>query len=397
MQTGVSAHLDRPRVVLEQYVIPRYRVPFFAALAEKVDLLVVASKDRTVDGVTDVRDRLPFQSVRLVEEPGTNYHPDIGRSLREHQAQVWVSYDHAVERFRGGKFIAKYALQQGVRRLHWGCDGYLVRDFVAYRRHFNSPWREPRTHLIWRRERKHLQALDGFIAYSSHTASFYEAVFDIPRDRITVAHNAIDTQVIQEVRRQREAIGALRDPLRIAFVGRMTEGKGVDTLLHAFSEVSRRLPGSSLVFVGDGSGREAWEKLALQLGLGDVHFLGAVFDDRELADILCKCSLFVLPGLGGLALNAAMAAGLPVVCTHGDGTELDLVHEGVNGWHFPPGDTHALAAALMRALEDAERLRSMGRASAALVEIEFSLSAMVDAYASRIALAITESYGAGGA
>jgi len=369
-------------------VIPRYRVPFFAALAEKVDLLVVASKDRSVDGVTDVRDGLPFQSTRLVEEPGTNYHPDIGRSLREHQAQVWISRDHAVERFRGGKCIAKYARAQGVRRLHWGCDGYEVRDFVAYRRRFNSPWREPRTHLIWRRERKHLRALDGFIAYSSHTARYFEAVYDIPRDCITVAHNAIDTHVIEEVRRQRESVGVVRDPLRIAFVGRMAEGKGVETLLHAFSQVSRRLPGSSLVLVGDGSGREACETLAARLGLGTVDFLGAVFDDRELARILCECSLFVLPGLGGLALNAAMAAGLPVVCTNGDGTELDLVQEGLNGWHFPPGDTDALAGTLTRALDDAERLCSMGSASAVLAENEFSLSAMVDAYASRIALAI---------
>ena len=125
MQTGVSAHLDRPRVVLEQYVIPRYRVPFFAALAEKVDLLVVASKDRTVDGVTDVRDRLPFQSVRLMAEPGTNYHPDIGRSLREHQAQVWVSYDHAVSDFEGASssrstyFSKEFAGCTGAAMVTW--------------------------------------------------------------------------------------------------------------------------------------------------------------------------------------------------------------------------------------------------------------------------------------
>jgi len=39
----------KARVVFEQYVSPRTRVPFFAALAEKVDLLVVTSSERRVD------------------------------------------------------------------------------------------------------------------------------------------------------------------------------------------------------------------------------------------------------------------------------------------------------------------------------------------------------------
>lgn len=46
-----DASAERPRVVFEQYVVPAYRVAFFAALAEKVDLLVVASTERRVDGV----------------------------------------------------------------------------------------------------------------------------------------------------------------------------------------------------------------------------------------------------------------------------------------------------------------------------------------------------------
>jgi hypothetical protein len=46
-----GASTARPRVAFEQYVAPRYRVPFFAAMAEKVDLFVVAISKRRVDGV----------------------------------------------------------------------------------------------------------------------------------------------------------------------------------------------------------------------------------------------------------------------------------------------------------------------------------------------------------
>lgn len=38
------------------------------------------------------------------------------------------------------------------------------------RRHFNSPWREPRTYLGWRDKRKHLLGLDRLVLYSSHSA-----------------------------------------------------------------------------------------------------------------------------------------------------------------------------------------------------------------------------------
>ena len=36
-------------------------------------------------------------------------------------------------------------------------------------------------------------------------------------------------------------------------------------------------------------------------------------------------NIFVLPGTGGLAINEAMAYGLPVICSEADGTEKDLV------------------------------------------------------------------------
>lgn len=52
---STSVVADNASVLFEQYVIPRYRVPFFAVLAENVDLLVVASTERRFDGVAGVR------------------------------------------------------------------------------------------------------------------------------------------------------------------------------------------------------------------------------------------------------------------------------------------------------------------------------------------------------
>jgi glycosyltransferase involved in cell wall biosynthesis len=363
-------------------------VPFFAELAKRVDLVVVASEDRKVDGVTDVRSGLPFAVTRQPELPGSLFHPGIGRCLRDHRAQVWISYDHQVERFPAGRAINSQVEQDGIRRVHMGCDGYTIRDFAAYRRAYDSPRHQPRGFPGRVKYKRHLRKLDGFVVYSSHSARFLEEVFGIPESRVTVAHNAVDTTVIAASRIRFAASGLARDPQRIAFLGRMTEGKGVDILLTAFRTVLQRHPGSSLVMVGDGNTREECEHLAASLGLNNVEFCGAVFDEQELASILCKCSLFVLPGLGGLAINTAMAAALAIVCTHGDGTELDLVEEGVNGWHFEPGDPATLAEIIGQALSDTGRLAKMGNTSAVRIEDRFTMDAMVDAYVRRIEMSL---------
>lgn len=43
--------------------------------------------------------------------------------------------------------------------------------------------------------------------------------------------------------------------------------------------------------------------------------------------ILGNCDLFVLPGLGGLAICEAMLNSLPIITGNADGTEYDLVDE----------------------------------------------------------------------
>ena len=73
-----------------------------------------------------------------------------------------------------------------------------------------------------------------------------------------------------------------------------------------------------------------------------------------------------------------MTAAKPVVATCVGGVP-ELVQEGVNGYIVPPGDSEALAAAMMKmmALPEAER-RAMGRAGRAHTKANYSLERVVD-------------------
>jgi glycosyltransferase involved in cell wall biosynthesis len=96
-------------------------------------------------------------------------------------------------------------------------------------------------------------------------------------------------------------------------------------------------------------------------------------------DYYSRADLFVLPGTGGLAVQEAMAYGLPVIVAEGDGTQDDLVRSG-NGWLIPSDNEQALRETLEEALTDPMRLHKMGAASFNIVQEEINIEHMVEVF-----------------
>ena len=94
--------------------------------------------------------------------------------------------------------------------------------------------------------------------------------------------------------------------------------------------------------------------------------------------------VFVMPGIGGLALNQAMALGKPVVATVSDGTHEDLVVSGENGFIAREGDPAHLAECIARVLADPETTRLMGERSLAILLARATLQNMVDRFSEAI-------------
>jgi glycosyltransferase involved in cell wall biosynthesis len=109
-----------------------------------------------------------------------------------------------------------------------------------------------------------------------------------------------------------------------------------------------------------------------------AEFPGAVHGP-DLEPYYSTADLFVLPGTGGLAVQEAMAHGLPVVVATGDGTQSDLVRPE-NGWNVADGDAAALAQVLEVALKDPARLRAMGDESFRIARDEINLEKMVEVF-----------------
>jgi glycosyltransferase involved in cell wall biosynthesis len=94
---------------------------------------------------------------------------------------------------------------------------------------------------------------------------------------------------------------------------------------------------------------------------GSVAFLGAPEHEAEIFSVVKASRLFVNPstkeGGGSITLLEANACGIPVIALqHPLGIDAALIHDGVNGWWVDDPGAGALAAKILEALGDEERL-----------------------------------------
>jgi glycosyltransferase involved in cell wall biosynthesis/phenylacetate-coenzyme A ligase PaaK-like adenylate-forming protein len=153
----------------------------------------------------------------------------------------------------------------------------------------------------------------------------------------------------------------------LLYVGRLAVEKRVDILIEAMRILSLRRPDIGLIVIGGGEQQGPLEKLAQ--GVSRVHFEG-FRDQPELPKYYAMADMFVLPSerdAWGLAVNEAMASGLPVIATRKVGAGRDLIVERTSGYVVPENDPRALASAIDGACQSAEQLRAMGERAQQLV------------------------------
>ena len=233
-------------------------------------------------------------------------------------------------------------------------------------------------------------AADAVIATDRALEPFVLQHLQIPRERMHTIPNALDLRTVDAktdpglVGHLRYAHLALGERVLLS-VGRLEASKGFHVLLRALAAVRDHggLDGRPWrwVALGDGPYRPMLERLAAELGLdANVHFLGRVTDE-EMHAWHELSTVFVHPTLyegSSLVTLEAMAHRRAVIASAAGGIP-DKVRPGQNGWLVAPGDPAGLAATISGALSDPARLAHYGLAGRAIVEREFSWSAVGDA------------------
>lgn len=163
------------------------------------------------------------------------------------------------------------------------------------------------------------------------------------------------------------------DPVRILFLGRIGQRKGVYDLLHAVRGINVRGIRIHLTIGGDGEIDTA-RRVADELGLHAlIDFPGWISGERK-HEYFMQTDLYVLPSHNeGLPLSVleAMSYGLPVVTTNVGGVP-ELVRDGEDGFLITPGDIEALENAICRMVLNPDLRKSMGASARTRVEEKYS-------------------------
>ncbi|MEW5867762.1 MAG: glycosyltransferase [Chloroflexota bacterium] len=351
---------------MQQRVLPAYRAPFFDALGTACagGLSLFAGQPLPEESIASIDSLHVAHYVsahnRHLFSPASPFYQcwqdGLLRWLQDWQPDALIV--EANPRYLSTPQAVRWMHARRRPVLGWGLGAPPIRGPLA-------GWRA-------RSRRAFLQSLDGLIAYSQRGAQEYQTLGFSPQ-RIFVAPNAVAPRPTRPPPERPE--GYLGQP-GVLFVGRLQARKRIDNLLHACAALPESMQ-PRLWIVGDGPARAEFQELAENI-YPQAEFTGARHGS-ELEQYFAAADLFALPGTGGLAVQQAMAHGLPVIVAQGDGTQDDLVRME-NGWLIPPDDLQALSGTLQIALSDPARLRQMGTASYRIVSEEANLENMVAAF-----------------
>jgi glycosyltransferase involved in cell wall biosynthesis len=229
---------------------------------------------------------------------------------------------------------------------------------------------------------------DAIVGVSSHTAStFVEAGYR--PDRVHAVLNAIDLSRWDpslDPAPGRKSLGVSDGEPLILSVARLFRGKGHFELLSALALVKRKHPNVRLAIVGsdypaDSGTTRMLKEHASELGIGEnVIFTG---QRSDIASLMAACDIFSLPSFEepfGLVFAEAMAMKRPVVALTNGGTP-EVVEHGKCGLLSTSGDIDALAANLIRLLDDPALRARFGEHGRSRVQEHFTPQRMASDFA----------------
>ncbi len=259
---------------------------------------------------------------------------------------------------KGNQIISEYRLDK--LNIHAGPGGVLlIRKLpvpVLVTCH-HTYWQQY-THIksqFWKRiflpfEQRTYRLADKIICECEDTKRVLVERYDVPVEKITVIHCAVNTGKFHFENLPKK-------PDSVLYIGRIAKRKGIDFLIRSMPFVVQLIPNAQLLVGGKGSRLEKMKSLVRQLDLErNVTFLGFV-PDNQLNTLYNQAQCVVVPSIFegfGITVIEALAAGTRVVGTDVDGIR-EILNSGEYGRLVPYGNHRALAAAIIAELKEPKR------------------------------------------
>ncbi|GIL15959.1 MAG: hypothetical protein BroJett039_11320 [Chloroflexota bacterium] len=221
---------------------------------------------------------------------------------------------------------------------------------------------------------------DRIVALSNGVAREIQAWIPHVELPISVIHNAgMDERIMDlthELISEEEMPGSKP---HIVACGRLAEEKGFCYLIDAMALVRQVVP-ATLFIVGEGKLRHVLESQIKDMGLEEcVSLLGFKSNPYK---YMASADVFVLSSISepfGNVIVEAMACGAPVVSTDCPYGPREIIQDGVNGLLVPPADSQALAAAILRVLQNPDLAATLAQNGARRAR-DFSADTIANEY-----------------
>ncbi len=236
------------------------------------------------------------------------------------------------------------------------------------------------------RKLSHL-VVNNYISVSRDLAEWLNQEIRIPRNKISLIYNGVDTRLFSPGNSNIPELPAgflPKDHFVIGTIGRLEPVKDQITLAKAFILLLQTRPELRatvrLVIAGDGSLKKEIESILAEAGAAEQAWLPGFYKDT--AALYRIFSIFALPskreGVSNTILEA-MSSGLPVVATNVGGTP-EIVTDSTTGKLVAADNPIEMAEGILRYLDDPALQRRHALQARRSAEQKYSLDAMVDGY-----------------
>lgn len=231
----------------------------------------------------------------------------------------------------------------------------IVEDYRVINENISFPLRIKYKLINFFEGRIHLFC-DRVVVLSSYLKDFFVKQLNvkIPVELIPVSSN---------LKAESKSKEKFHSPLKISYTGSFAKKDGLQFLINAFNEFSKKFTDSQLLLTGIGNNPQ---KLVEDSKNSKIKYIGYLSDEEYYnflldADILCMTRLNTKFANAGFPfkLGEYLATGNPVVVT--DVSDIsDYLENNIDAKIVPPENSHALCAALTEYAEDFKAASKIG-------------------------------------
>jgi glycosyltransferase involved in cell wall biosynthesis len=356
----------------------RAAIEIVVRLAERHDVTIVSSRLRPEDHDTDTF----APTVRRLEEAGVRI-ISLGRTS---VVKLW-EWRPLIRHLRHGRYDVLHTHLVGSNT--WGPMLKGLGGVGTYIAHEQTPFSHGKGPRYYKESGAEAfvnpwfvgPLADRIIVPSHWSLESLVTPQGVPPAKIRVVPNAAPATMPQPSDDRKAVRGTMNvadDEIVIVIAAMLRPEKGHEIAVAALAQVRERYPNAVLAIAGEGElharegVRPQLEAQAAQLEITDaVRYLGRRHDVMDVLGASDVCLLSSHNENLPLAVLEYMESGTPIVTTDAGGNR-ELVEDGVHGLVVPRGDADAMAAALLRVLDDPEAARTRAKAAQERRRTEFT-------------------------